>query len=52
MHLRARRSAARLRAEALRHGGVAALENGRGLADHGGGQDHALAAESGDTNFG
>ena len=51
-HLRGRRSAAGFRAEALRHGGVAAFEDGGGLADHGGGQNHALAAEAGDADFG
>ena len=49
--LRAGGAAARFGAEALRHGGVAFLENGHGLADDGGGEDHALAAESRDSNL-
>jgi hypothetical protein len=50
-HLRAGGAAAGFRSESLRHGGVAAFENRGGFADDGGGEDHALAAESGDSNF-
>ena len=48
---RARRAAARLRPEVLGHGGVGALKDGGGLADDGGGQNHALATEPRDSNF-
>src|ERR1035438_3656309 len=50
-HLGGRRAAAGFRAEALRHGGVGALEDSGGLADDDGGENYALAAEAGDADF-
>ena len=35
----------------LGHSGIAALVDGGGLAHHGGGEDHALAAESRNANL-
>ena len=50
--LRAASPAARFRPEILGHGGVLALENGGGLSDDGGGENHTLAAETGNSNLG
>ncbi len=50
-YLGAAGSAARLRAEVLRHGGVTALEDRGGLPDYAGGEDDALPAESRNSDF-
>ncbi len=50
-HLRGAGAAARFRTEALGHGGEPAFKDAGGLAHHHRRQDHALSAESGDTDF-
>src|SRR6266567_2697747 len=50
--LRAGRSTAGFRAEALRHGGEVVLENARGFPDDGRRENHSLAAKAGDPDLG
>jgi hypothetical protein len=49
--LRAAGAASGFRTEVLSHGGKSALKNRSGLAEDYGRENHALAAETCDTNF-